>query len=323
VRKALVLSAAVAAAYATSALTPAYSETFPWREPVVPAAAAATAGLGGQVDTAEAFIVTLPRLQQKTYSYGAQREQQMDAYWRAPLKGTQPAIVLLHGGYWLQGDKSSWRDVARRLTGRGYAVFAPDYRLSGVAPWPAQRDDAEAALAFVKRHAGHFKVDTSRIVVLGSSAGGQLATMLGTYGSGEQRVRGVVALSPVNSPYLGYVDGGAATASSASAKLRRAVKQLIGCTPEAGDLTCWHRMEDVAPATYASADDAPVLIMHSADEFVPAAHSTGLVSTLRGLGVQATMQVVPGAVHGAGILGNATAWRTVVSWIDSVAKTKA
>jgi acetyl esterase/lipase len=284
------------------------------REPV------ATVTVGAQVATAEGFIVTLPPLRRETYSYGPGSDQKIDAYWRAPEHGAQPAVLLLHGGYWLEGDRSSWHNVARRLAGRGYAVFAADYRLSEVAPWPAQRDDAEAALAFIKSHAGRFNVDPSRVVVLGSSAGGHLATVLGTYGAGAQRVRGVIALSPVNSPYLGYADGALPTATRAEAKLRRAVVQLVGCDPQAGDLTCWERMDDVAPATHADAGDAPMLIMHSAHEFVPAKHSTELLKALKARGVAAVMEEVPGSAHGASIIRNPQAWDRIVSWLDSVAK---
>jgi acetyl esterase/lipase len=320
VRKVLVLSAAVAAACASAAVsTPGIEAAATPRDPV------GTVTSGSQVETAQAFIVTLPPLRKATYSYGSLPSQGIDAYWRAPAdKGRlQPAVLLLHGGYWLEGDKSSWRSVAQRLAARGYAVFASDYRLSEVAPWPAQRDDAEAALAFIKRHADHFQIDPARIVVMGSSAGGQLATMLGTYGAGAQQVRGVVALSPVDSPYLAYVDGALPTATGPAAKLRRAVQQLLGCRPQDGDLSCWQRMEDVAPATHAGAGDAPMLILHSIDEFVPPAHSTELVTTLKSFGVPATVREVPGAVHGTGVLKDPQIWKTVVRWIDSVAKNPA
>ncbi|MGH3387609.1 MAG: alpha/beta hydrolase [Actinomadura sp.] len=283
-------------------------------------AAGGSGALGGQVGTAEAFIVTLPRLRTATYSYGASGDQRLDAYWRAPEAGTQPGILLLHGGYWFEGDKASWRAIARRLADRGYAVFAADYRLSEAAPWPAQRTDAATALAFVKRFAGQFGLDPERVVVVGSSAGGQLAAMLGTYGTGGKRVRGVVALSPVNSPYLGYIDGGLPDANGAERKLRKAVVRLIGCAPEDGVGLCWTRMDDVAPATYASSGDAPLLVLHSTGEFVPPAHSTELVSVLKSFGVAATLAEFPGDAHGTGILNEPQGWRAVVTWIDSITK---
>ncbi|GAA2080947.1 alpha/beta hydrolase [Actinomadura alba] len=336
-RKVLVLSAAVAAACASAAVvSPGVEAAAAPAEPVGPTPTTTTQEpvsatpeapqeatkitAGSQVETAQAFIVTLPRLRTARYSYGPDADQQIDAYLRSPAEGTQPAVLLLHGGSWLTGDKSSWRRVAHRLAADGYAVFSADYRLSGEAPWPAQRDDAEAALAFIKRHAERFKVDPARVVVIGSSAGGQLATMLGTYGAGAQKVSGVVALSPVNSPYLAYLDGALPGASSTAVKLRGAVEQLIGCTPQEIDTTCWQRIEDVAPATHADRGDAPMLIMHSADEFVPTAHSTELVAELKGYGVPVTLKEVPGTGHAMTIIKDPAAWRTLITWIDSIAK---
>jgi acetyl esterase/lipase len=317
VRKVLLLGAVVAA-YASATTFSTVGAAAVRHDPVD--AADAKADLGGQVGTTEAFIVTRPHLRTDGYSYGPLDDQRLDAYWRTPETGTQPGVLLLHGGYWLEGDKSSWHAIARRLADRGYAVFAADYRLSEVAPWPAQRTDAATALAFVKRYAARFGVDPERIVVVGSSAGGQLAAMLGTYGTGAERVRGVVALSPVNSPYLGFVGGGSPAADGAERKLRRAVVQLIGCLPQDGDVLCWQRMDDVAPATYASPGDAPMLVLHSAGEFVPPVHSTQLVAALKSFGVAATLKEFPGKAHGTGILGEPQGWRTVVTWIDSITK---
>lgn len=132
-----------------------------------------------------------PRLHQGTFAYGRDAAQRFDAYWpdAASPGGRQPGILLLHGGYWSGGDKASWRGTARRLAARGYAVFSANYRLSTHASWPAQRDDAVAALDHIQRNAWRFQLDQNRMVVIGSSAGGQLATVLGVAGAG--RIRGV------------------------------------------------------------------------------------------------------------------------------------
>jgi dipeptidyl aminopeptidase/acylaminoacyl peptidase len=130
----------------------------------------------------------------------------------------------------------------------------------------------------------------------------------------------VVALSPVNSPYLAYLDGALPGAPKVKSALRDAVERLIGCTPTEGDLTCWKTLEDAAPATHADRGDAPMLIMHSTSEFVPSTHSTELVSALKSYGVAVTLKERPGTAHGMAILKDPQAWRTVVAWIDSIAK---
>ncbi|POM27523.1 Carboxylesterase NlhH [Actinomadura rubteroloni] len=276
---------------------------------------------GGSVAAGSAVMVTpdLPRF--RTYAYGKGGKQRLDAYWRAPVKSARsrpgPAVLLLHGGYWIEGDKRDWKYVARRLAGDGFTVFAADYRLAGPhAVWPAQRDDALAALRFVKKNARRWNVDPGRIVAVGSSAGGMLATQLGTYGEGAKQVRGVVALSPVNNPYLAYRQGDAPDASPRQAKLRRAVVDLLGCVPGAGDDDlCWDRADDADAAVHASAGDAPMLLMHAAGDFVPVTHSTELASALRAVGVPATVRTVTGAGHGTAQLSDPGVYPRILAFL--------
>lgn len=239
----------------------------------------------------------------------------------APAPKARPAVLMLHGGYWLRGDKSSWKYFARRLTNQGFVVFAANYRLAETAEWPAQRNDAGNALAFVKKNAKRWNVDPERVVVLGSSAGGMLATQLGAYGEGGERVRGVIALSPVNTPYLAYQDGARPTASPAQRRLRGAVTELIRCaagsTGRTADPSCWRRIEDADSASHASADDAPMLLMHSVGDFVPPAQSTALASALRAVNVPVTVRTIPGDAHGSSLLNDPNVYPTILSWLKA------
>jgi len=293
----------------------------------------------------------LPR--QATYAYGRDPRQRIDAYWRAFTKGTssaqrptakkpaagkpttkkpaarkpaapstaaakaRPGVLLLHGGYWLEGDKAGWKYFARRLTAQGFTVFAANYRLATTAQWPAQRNDAETALAFVKKHAKAWNLDPKRIVVIGSSSGGQLATQLGTVGVGGQEVRGVVALSPPNTPYLAFQDGGLADASAGRRKLRGAVVRLLGCTPSVTSPLCWKRVDDANSASHASPGDAPMLLMHSEGDFVPVTESTGLATALRAVGVPVTVKTVPGTMHSVKLLNDETVYPEILAWIKA------
>lgn len=101
----------------------------------------------------------------------------------------QPAVILIHGGAWLGGDKHEMHVVAEELTKHGYVCFAPNYHLSNDitmpdgkvvkgAPWPEQWNNLQTFLTFLHENAGAFGINADRIASLGISAGGHLAQML-------------------------------------------------------------------------------------------------------------------------------------------------
>lgn len=235
-----------------------------------------------------------------TYFYGSGPKNMFDAYWH-DAKQTRPGIVILHGGYWVGGDKDTWRRAARWYADRGFAVFSANYRLAQDAPWPAQRTDALTAIEYIKEHAAQFDLDPDRLAVLGSSAGGQIAADAGTYGSAADRVRGVVALSPVLAPYQAYLDGAAPGASTRRRKLRRAAAELAACKPGPAR-TCWASWYRLTPKNNVSDDDVPMLIAYSRDELVSPTEGIGLRDALRAHGLGATLTVRPGAYHGGALL---------------------
>jgi acetyl esterase/lipase len=258
-----------------------------------------------------------PRVHRATFAYGRNAAQRLDAYWTSGGQARRPGVLLFHGGYWWAGDKLDWRATARRLAARGYAVFSANYRLTSQAPWPAQGQDAAAALGYIQRHAGRFRLDPNRMVLLGSSAGGQLATMLGASGAG--RVRGGVALSPVNSPYLAYLDGARPDATPPQRKLRRAIVRLVGCRPtvlsELSAAACVGRMRQAAPRIGAGA--VPMLFIHSRGDFVPVTHSVFMRDALTAAGVTATVKRVRGSAHGGALL-HGRVYSMVVAWIEAI-----
>jgi acetyl esterase/lipase len=256
--------------------------------------------------------------QKKTFAYG---KQKFDVYWTKSTK-LRPAIVLVHGGYWWGGDRSQMAAWARDLAKRGYVVFSVSYRLSTQDVWPAQRDDVEASVAKIRTNAKKWGVDKSRIVMLGTSAGGQLATMIGVYGRGLSHVRGVVALSPVNSPWIGYTEGGKSDADALTRNLRKSIVQLLGCTPVPYDTDCWPSLLDATPEQYASVGDAPMLIIHSADDFVGPEHSKTLRDTLKADGVPVSLKTIPGTMHGTEMLHKKKVYAAVLAWIAKLVKKK-
>jgi acetyl esterase/lipase len=246
----------------------------------------------------------------RTVAYGKGARQRMDVWWHT--KGPRrPAVFVIHGGWWSGGDKKTMTTVSRTYARLGYTVVNLDYRLSGDARWPAQRTDTIAAIAAARAHAARYNTDPDRYVLVGFSAGGHIAAAVGTYGNGLPGLRGVVGVSPVISPLTSYADGGTG-ASHEQRKLRRTATELAGgCTPS----ECpgiWASME--VPG-HASAGDAPVLDVHSQDEFVPPYQSELLQQALKTYGVPMSIKVMPGTQHSAPLYREKGVAKTVEDWI--------
>jgi acetyl esterase/lipase len=92
----------------------------------------------------------------------------------------RPAVLAIHGGAWRGGDKAWAEEFARELCPRGYVVVAINYRRAGRpgGTWPAQIEDVQKALRFLRANAARYRIDPDRIASLGMSAGGHLATMV-------------------------------------------------------------------------------------------------------------------------------------------------
>ncbi len=90
----------------------------------------------------------------------------------------RPAIVVVHGGGWLKGDKSKFRALAIALASRGYVTAAIEYRLGGEALFPAGIHDCNAAVRFLRANADKYGIDPERIGAVGGSAGGHLVGLM-------------------------------------------------------------------------------------------------------------------------------------------------
>lgn len=289
-------------------------------EPPAPRVAPSTSDDNGSSSTgatAQPFATTAATRLEQNYAYGTDARHQLTAYYYK--KSTkQPALVLIHGGYWYEGDKSSWAADARWFADQGYAVFAINYRYNTTAGWTAQRADVHAALAWIRSKATTFTIDPNRIVALGSSAGGHLAASVGTYGNGKTYFKAVAALSPVASPYRAYYDGMAGGATASKRKLRDTAILLGRCTPYQDDTTCWNRWVDMVVYQRASSTDAPMYLVHSQYDFVPPTHSTELCSKLKAKGVSCTAVTVSGSnKHGTGLLVFNTQRTNLLKWLQA------
>src|SRR5947209_1075461 len=104
-------------------------------------------------------------------------------------KGPFPTAIIVHGGSWIRGDKTTYiKPLKPLLSTAGYAWFSIDYRLAPAYTFPSPVEDVEAAIRWVRANADKYKVDVNRIVLIGESAGGHLVAMVGARNKPESRV---------------------------------------------------------------------------------------------------------------------------------------
>jgi acetyl esterase/lipase len=107
----------------------------------------------------------------------------IDAFTPKKSSGKTIAVIMVHGGGWRTGNRTQHYPLAESLAHLGYACFTPEYRLSTEALFPAAVYDVKAAIRWVKANANTYNVDTSKIVIAGFSAGGELAAFISTTGN--------------------------------------------------------------------------------------------------------------------------------------------
>lgn len=135
------------------------------------------------LDAAEKSALEL-RLDQP-YAGNENPKQMVDVYLPKNRNSEKPlpVIALIHGGGWVNGDRLGYAAQAIQLARMGdYATVTVGYRLTKEASWPAQVHDCKAAIRWIRAHAKEFNLDSHKIAVWGSSAGGHLSSLLGTSG---------------------------------------------------------------------------------------------------------------------------------------------
>ena len=137
---------------------------------------------------------SLPAVAVEEYVYSAQggTELGLDLYRPVGIQAPLPGVVIIHGGSWQGGSRQDFPALNRYLAARGHLVVAISYRLPPRFPFPAARDDVAAAVAFLKRNASRLGLDTDRLVLIGRSAGGQLA-LVSAYMLRDPAIKGVVS----------------------------------------------------------------------------------------------------------------------------------
>ena len=106
----------------------------------------------------------------------------------APADGAKhPVVILIPGGAWLTASRYTWYQMAVKLAENGFTAASIEYRLIGAANYSEIIGDAKAAVRYLRAHADELNIDGSKIAVMGASAGGYLAVMLGVTGDKTEK----------------------------------------------------------------------------------------------------------------------------------------
>ncbi len=217
-----------------------------------------------------------------------------------------PAIVYVHGGSWSGGNKTSLSNFNIRLAEKGYTIITINYRLSGMASFPAQIHDVNAAIRWVRANAAILGINKNKIAVMGDSAGGHLALLAGLTGNTNElkgsvgknvttngNVKAIVNFfGPNDLPgMINDCKSGCLFSTNGS---RSPMTGLLGCDMS----SCMDKAKLASPIYYVSSDDPPVLTIHgSNDNIVPISQSQRLNQALKKNGVFSKFITVNGASH--------------------------
>lgn len=239
-----------------------------------------------------------------------------------PQGENPPLIVYVHGGGWRAGSKEDVPIVD--LYDKGFAIASVDYRLSTQAVFPAQVYDIKAAIRFLRAKAGLYHINASKIAIIGSSAGGHLAALVGV-SNGNSELEGKVGehqdqSSDVQVIVSYYGASNLETILSQSTPKGRdfripALKLLLGDTPDKKP----ELAKLASPVTHLDKNDPPLLLIHGdADPQMPPQQSQELTQAYEALGLPVTLIMLPGSLHGGAEFYDEERTAIVAKFLDKV-----
>ena len=234
------------------------------------------------------------------YNNDTLQKHLLDIYLPANTSGKVPLVILIHGGGWLSNDKYAdlgyMKKTIAELVSNGFALASIDYRFSTQAVFPAQMLDCNRAVSYLYDNADKYGFDTKRFAVMGWSAGGHLASMVGLsknndipgfFMPGTSKLFSFKAVVDFYGPAELILFPGNNDPKSPESI-------LIGAAP----LVRPDLAKAASPVTYVDKNDPPFLIIHGEkDDMVNPNQSLLLSAWLNVSGVQNELIFVKDAPH--------------------------
>lgn len=236
------------------------------------------------------------------YANDTLKKHLLDIYLPPTGKASYPVVIWIHGGAWMLNDKyadmSYMTETIRALIDSGYAVASIDYRWSTQAIFPAQIQDCNQAVEFLYQNASKYRLDRNRLALMGFSAGGHLANLLGLsndnkvkdfYATGEKPHFKIKLVLDFYGPSDFFTLKG-----NDNKDPRNPITLLLGgMVSDKPSLA-----KEASPITYIDKNGPPFLIVQGEkDQSVNPDQSISFNSKLNAAGVKSELIVVPGAPH--------------------------
>jgi acetyl esterase/lipase len=235
------------------------------------------------------------------FAYGSDPNQFGDL--RLPKgKGPFPVVMNLHGGYWrAKYDLLHAGHLCAALTTRGLATWNVEYRRVGNegGGWPGTMEDIASAYRFLPQIAKAHPLDTSRVLVMGHSAGGQLAICLAAHQPSISRAVSLAGVLDLERAYALHLSNDA-------------VVEFLGGTPKS---VAEHYQE--ADPMKLALPKVRQIVMHGAnDDTVPPDFSRRYAEAKKSRGEDVTLVEIPKADHFDVIDPRSAAWPQVAESVQ-------
>ena len=220
-------------------------------------------------------------------------------------QGDMPAVVFIHGGGWVEGDKNAYHPFMFHLSQNGIVCITVSYRLAPRDKFPAQLEDVKCAVRWLRAHAKEYRVDPTRIAVFGHSAGAHLAALLGVtagqpqwegQGGHAEHSSAICAVVGVAGPYdllLGHQASFQQNPKEGEA-VRNMLGAFLGGTPQQMP-ECYR---DASPISHVKPDSPPMMLVHgTADTLVGIGQSERFAEKLKEAGVDVEVLRIEGGTH--------------------------